>query len=207
LKPVCFIGVDGAGKTSIARLYAERLERLHGRRARVVWLRGTHTAASLAARLLHRLGARGSCNPYYGVCVPHRLRRAWAWLEVFSLAPVAFTRLIAPRLLGRLVVGDRGPLDLIPWIAVTLGEEYSGGLVAAAVRLLSKASCKPIYVRASLETLLERRRGSRDEELIVRQLEMYDRLAGELGIPVIDTTGKTPEEAVEEAARIIGEDC
>ncbi len=203
MEAVCLIGVDGAGKTSIARRMAGIL-RERGVRVRVAWLRGTHTLASLAARLLHALGARGDCNPYYHVCVPERLRGAWAWLEAASIIPVIAGRFKAPGLLGYTVIGDRGPLDLIVWIRLTLGMDTRGTLLERLIIAVSRATCRSVYVRASLEALLSRRRGTRDERLIPAELQAYDELAARLKLPVIDTTSTTVEEAAKTILEEVG---
>ena len=182
-KVLCFCGADGAGKSALARLYAVWLWRC-GCRVRVAWLRGSHTLASVLARLLSRFQVfRGSCNPYYGICVPHRLKRLWVWVELFSLLPVLFARFHIPRSLGYVVVGERGLLDFLVWLVVTLRDpSVAGSVVGRFVLGLARRVCFNVYVHADLNTLVARRRGSPEEPLLPLQLAVYDAVARVCGL-------------------------
>jgi len=69
---LCLFGPDGSGKSTLANHVAGWF-RGRGFCVAVVWLRGTHTLASIFARLLARFSRfRGPCNPYYWICVPRK---------------------------------------------------------------------------------------------------------------------------------------
>jgi len=99
-------GCDGSGKTTLVRVLAAYFS---GRGSvGWFWLRGSHLFASLLLRFFSRMGVfRGSCNPYYGVCLPGVLRGVWALVEFWSVLPYLLLR----RLLAaffRFFVCDRG---------------------------------------------------------------------------------------------------
>lgn len=203
---LCLFGVDGSGKTSLARGVAAYLG-VRGFRVSVVWMRGTHTAASLLARMLARFSVfRGSCNPYYGVCIPSRMRRLWLWVEFLSVLPVVLLRFVVPRLSGRVVVAERSFADFLVWLVVTLGwGGVVGSFVGRSVASLMFSLCgRVVYVRADLDTLVGRRRGSREEGLIPLLLRVYDAVAGAIGAPCVDTSGKPVGRSVGELLEIIG---
>ena len=109
---LCLFGVDGSGKSTLARRVATYL-RIRGFYTTIVWMRGTHTIASVLARILARFPAfRGSCNPYYRVCVSPKMRLLWLWVELASILPIILLRFITPRLLGRVVVAERSLIEL-----------------------------------------------------------------------------------------------
>lgn len=200
---VCLFGPDGSGKTTIARTI-ESVYRGRGVSIETVWMRGTHTMASIVARALGRLETlRGPCNPYYNICVPRGLRLFWRWLELFSLLPVALTRIGLPRALGRSIVAERSPPDLLVWLLLVLRDPgVLDSLVARIVFSVTRSLCDSlVYVRADLETLLSRRGGG---ETLSIELRVYDRLAEALGASVVDTSRKTVEESVREVMEVSG---
>jgi len=166
-------GADGSGKTTAVKILASYLS-LYGS-ACVHWFRGSHLFSSALSRFLHGLSSfRGSCNPYYEICVPGRLRSVWIFLEFASLLPHVIARLILRRLC-RFLLCDRGFLDFIVWIIVTLG--YPAFLNTIYGRfLLGLASREgPIYLYADLEVLA--RRADVARSFIARESAVYSILA------------------------------
>ena len=115
---ICFFGPDGSGKTSIAQRLTAILCR--DSRTKRAWLRGTHTFASILARLLKKFRTfQGNDNPYYGLRIPPKLRHLWQLLELISIIPVWLWRFAIPKFLGYTVIGERGLLDFIVWVSIT----------------------------------------------------------------------------------------
>ena len=85
---ICFLGPDGSGKTTIAKALARKFEEYRFN-ARISWIRGTYTLASLLARFLSKFAPfRGSDNPHYGISIPNSARRIWQLLEFISALPI-----------------------------------------------------------------------------------------------------------------------
>jgi hypothetical protein len=117
-KDITLSGADGSGKTTVSRLLVSVLSN-HGYVC-FHWFRGSHLFASLLYRLLSRFSSfRGVCNPYYGVCVPVKLRPLWVHVKFWSLIPHVIVRFILRRFC-RVLVCDRGFMDFIVWVIVTL---------------------------------------------------------------------------------------
>ena len=193
-------GADGSGKTTTARLLAAYL----GKRgsACVHWFRGTHLLASLLARLLSRFSAfRGPCNPYYRVCVPRRLKPLWIHLEFWSLLPHTLAR----SLLGlacRFLVCDRGFLDFLVWVVVTLGEP--GFLRSIYGRFLARLALRerPVYLFADAGTLAAR--SGAPLPFLLRELAVYGVLAKYLSPCRVDTGALKPAAVAARALRCAG---
>lgn len=202
---VCFFGPDGSGKSTVARgLFYVFQGR--GFRVRVVWMRGSHTLASLLARLLSRFQVfRGVCNPYYRVCIPGRLKPLWVWIEFFSALPVVLLRFVLPGLAGYTVIGERSLLDFLVWLIVTLRDPcIPRSLPGKAILSIAYSlSDNPIYIYADLQTLLARRRGSVETPLIPVQLRVYGKLAETLRTPALNTSSHTVAESVKKILRIL----
>jgi len=120
---ICFLGPDGSGKTTIAKALARKFEDHHFN-ARISWMRGTHTLASLLARFLSKFAPfRGSDNPYYGISIPSNTRRIWQLLEFISALPILLVRFVLPSLLGYVVIAERYLPDFLVWVSLTTRDE------------------------------------------------------------------------------------
>jgi hypothetical protein len=187
---VVLSGADGSGKTTTVKILASYLS-LYGFTC-VHWFRGSHLFSSVLSRFLRGFSAfRGSCNPYYKICVPRRLRSVWIFLEFVSLLPHVIARLILGRLC-RFLLCDRGLLDFIVWIIATLG--YPVFLDAVYGRFLLRLASKegPIYLYADLEVLAKRADVPRS--FIARELAIYSILAKYITRCRINTGTQGPRE-------------
>lgn len=203
---LCFAGVDGSGKSTLAGRVALYL-RARGLRVVVVWMRGTHTFASVLARFLARFSSfRGPCNPYYGICVPRGMRGLWLWVEFVSVLPVVVARLVFRGLFGGVVVAERSLLDFLVWLVVTLrwGGAVGSFVGRSAVSLHLSLCDRSVYVRADPGVLLSRRRGSPEERLIPLQLRVYDAVARAVGVPVVDTSRAAVDESFRRVLGVLG---
>jgi len=191
----CFFGPDGSGKSTLARLLRSSLYS-QGVYAHISWFRGSHLFASVLARFLsYFTSLRGYSNPYYGIAIPSKLRPLWVLVEFFSLLPHYLLR----RLLSLLhpVIGDRGLLDFVVWIIVTLDypkflSSLLGGFLA---RLVAKE--KNIYVKADPATLRRRVVGI-PPSFLAKEIACYSVLAKYYASHTIDTTSRTPKESLGE---------
>jgi len=187
-------GADGSGKTTAARLLASHLSR-RGPTC-VHWFRGSHLLASLLYRLLSRFSSlRGYCNPYYGVCVPVKLRPLWVHVEFWSLIPHVIVRLILRRFC-RVLVCDRGFMDFIVWVMVTL--EHPSFLSSTYGRFLLRITALegPVYLHADVGTLAGRADVPRS--FIARELVAYNILARYISRCSIDTGRRSPQAVAKE---------
>jgi len=189
---ICLSGADGSGKTTISRLLFSALA-LRGSVC-IHWFRGSHLFSSVLSRFLHSFSSfRGSCNPYYRICVPRRLRDVWVFLEFVSLLPHVLARLILRRLC-RFLLCDRGFLDFIVWIIVTLG--YPAFLDTIYGRFLLRLASRegPIYLYADLEVLA--RRADVPRSFIAKELAVYSILAKYVTRCRINTGTQGPREVL-----------
>jgi len=187
-------GADGSGKTTVVRLLASYFSR-HGPTC-VHWFRGSHLLASLLYRLLSRFSSfRGYCNPYYGVCVPVKLRPLWVHVEFWSLIPHVIVRFILRRFC-RVLVCDRGFMGFIVWVIVTL--EHPSFLSSTYGRFLLRLTAleDPVYLYADVGTLAGRADVPRS--FIARELIAYNILAGYTSRCSIDTGRRSPQVVVKE---------
>jgi len=183
-KVCCLFGLDGSGKTTMTRLLASYVSRQGA--VCTHWFRGSHFLASVLAKFLSRFGGfRGSCNPYYGVCISGRLRRLWVHLEFWSLLPHVFVRGLLGRVC-RFLICDRGFLDFVVWVVVTLN--YPGFLRGVYGRFLLRLAERerPVYLYADLDTLAKRADVSRG--FVARELAVYNVLARYVSRCWVDTS-------------------
>jgi thymidylate kinase len=143
-------GPDGSGKTTLARALVGELRR-RGLKPVIAWMRGTHTLASIFARLIAKFSAfRGQDNPYYGVSIPSGMKRLWQLLEFTSMLPVLLVKFILPSILGYTVIAERYIPDFLAWVSTTTRDEnYLERLEARFMLALSAKANVRIYVTAS----------------------------------------------------------
>ncbi|MEM3905675.1 MAG: hypothetical protein QXZ17_02220 [Nitrososphaerota archaeon] len=100
------------------------------------------------------------------------------------------------------VVGDRGLLDFIVWIIVTL--DYPGFLGSLLGDFLARLATKDlaIYVTADL-TMLHKRTPSTPYQFLLKEEACYNILAKYYASHIIDTSDKKPKEALYELLRAI----
>jgi len=193
-------GCDGSGKTTVARLLSIYLSKYGS--ARVFWFRGSHFLASRLLRVLRRFKVfRGMCNPYYGVCIPGKLRRLWIHVEFWSAVPYILLRALLSRAFDFLVC-DRGIADFIAWIVTTLGYPrflstlYGGFLVKLAYRE------RPIYLYADRDILV--RRADVPSDFVYREFAVYSALMRILARCRVDTGRLRPAEAAASVLKCLG---
>jgi hypothetical protein len=185
-------GADGSGKTTTTKFLQLHFSRYGD--ACVHWFRGSHLFASILARFLHGFKSfRGSCNPYYRICVPERLKRVWVFLEFVSILPHLFARFLLGRIC-RVVVCDRGLLDFIVWLVVTLDAPWILRSVIGRLLLGLVSRENVVYLYADLDTLVKR--ADTPKGFIAKELAIYGVLAKYLARCTIDTGRSRPVRVV-----------
>lgn len=196
---ITFSGADGSGKTTASKLLLWYLSKHTN--VCVHWFRGSHLFASVLARLLHRFSSfRGSCNPYYRICVPERLKGVWILLESVSLLPHFFARFLLGRVC-RVVVCDRGLLDFVVWLVVTLDAPWVIRTVIGRFLLGLVSRERVVYLYADANTLA--RRADVSKQFIVRELATYNVLVKYFVRCSIDTGRNEPVRVVAEVVRCL----
>lgn len=199
---ICFSGPDGSGKSTLAGLFRSYLLS-YGVYTNILWFRGSHLFASLLAKFLSRFVAfKGYSNPYYGITLPPKLRSPWMLIEFSSILPHYLLRKFLS--LFHCVIGDRGLLDFMVWIIVTLDyPKFTSSLLGGFLARLA-AREKNIYVRAD-PAVLRRRIAGITPSFLMKEIACYNVLAKYYASSIIDTTDKTPKEALEELLKCLRE--
>lgn len=166
-------GPDGSGKTTLARLLRSYVIS-RGASAAVFWIRGSHLLASLILRFLSRFEVfRGSCNPYYRVCVVGALARLWPHVEFWSFLPYFITRNALSRLFD-VLIGDRGALDFLVWLIATLKKPSLLSSVYGRFLMAAAARERCVYLAAPLGALA--RRADVPLEFLAAEYALYETL-------------------------------
>ncbi|MEM2742062.1 MAG: hypothetical protein QXD95_07955 [Nitrososphaeria archaeon] len=159
-KLIYFFGPDGVGKTTHANLIANRL-RLMGFRVWRASVKQHHTLAYLLLKTLSHRNPKGKIMNYYGFndVLMRRIRTPWKILEIVSLFPAVFYRIILPLLLGYVVVCDRYVLDTLVTLSYFLKDPklILSKSARILIRLIPKNSLL-LYFNADAEVILQRKR-------------------------------------------------
>jgi hypothetical protein len=185
-------GADGSGKTTATKLLLLYFSRYSD--ACVHWFRGSHLFAFILARFLHRFSSfRGSCNPYYSICVPKKLKSVWVFLEFVSILPHLFARFLLKRFC-KVVVCDRGLLDFVVWLVATLDSPWILNTLIGKFLLALVSRENVVYLYADVGTLAGRADAPR--EFVAKELAIYSVLAKYFAKCSIDTGRNKPVRVV-----------
>lgn len=192
---IYFFGPDGSGKSTLARLLRSYLFS-RGVYAYISWFRGSHLFASLLARFLSWFPVfRGYGNPYYRIIVPSRIRSLWVLIEFVSFLPYYLLRKFLS--IFHSVIGDRGILDFIVWIIVTL--DYAKFLTSPLGVFLARLASIEMAIHVTANPIVLGKRASNiPRSFLMKELACYNILAKYYATYTIDTTSKTPKESLNE---------
>ncbi len=196
---ISLIGPDGAGKTT----HAGRLVSLlasGGRETRYVWMRFHHYISLVVLGISRILGrtltweseAKRFTQPLLGGSRILRTLYCVSFCSDYIFAYFFKVRLRV--LLGKTVILDRFVVDALVDLQTVTGipsiEETFFGQVLCS---LLKQSPLVVYLRASMQEILSRRLEHRRDPFLEERLRCYDRLAVNLGLPVVNTGGPEDE--------------
>ncbi len=188
---ICICGPDGAGKTTVLKLVRYLLERKFKLRTMYMWMRGTHTIASLLARILAKFSSfRGIDIPHYNVRIPERMKSLWAFLESLSAILYLVPRLILAQVARvDILLADRCLIDTFVWICTTLRSVKLARSPQLRLLLLVNENIfnKTLYLTANISTLIRRKR-EYSLRFVLYQVAIYNVLSRYLGYTKIDTT-------------------
>jgi thymidylate kinase len=169
---IYFFGSDGTGKTTHADMVSMYLNK-KGFKTRRASIKQHHTLSFLFLKLLAGRGSEGQAINYYGFHggLTGRIKTPWKILELVSLVPAVFYRVLLPSLLGYVVVCDRYLLDTLVTLSYFLKEPkiISGVLAGVLVNLIPKNSFL-VYFEADTNVILQRKK---DEPLTKQLIEYY----------------------------------
>ncbi|RLG16777.1 hypothetical protein DRN63_03855 [Nanoarchaeota archaeon] len=162
-------GPDGAGKTTHAKIITYYLMRL-GYPTKYANVKFHHMLSYIILRLLYR---SNNSEWYKGFPPPlrKRIRSPWKILELMSIIPAIFFRVLLFIILGYVVVCDRFVIDTLVTLSYFLRDKkiLKGWYAKSLIRFIPK-NAGVIHLDANVETLLERKK---DEPLTTGIVEYY----------------------------------
>ena len=202
---ICLVGVDGCGKSTLAKMLQKELT-ARGIRTRVVWLRMNYMLTRpvlLYCRLtgLTRRpvinGQKASIHEFQNAPIVSALVQYLHWLDT-ALAHF-FKAYLPMRLRGETIICDRFVYDvLIDFIAESGITDLHDRLTGRLLSALMPGDAKVFLIRTDRDAIIERRPDVlvMDPYFDVR-FDEYQALASKYGLRVIDNNGST-EQALSE---------
>lgn len=203
---VVITGVDGSGKTTIAKLLTEHLK-TRGCMVRQVWIKSLHTLAYLIS-MFFQLVKRGHFikNPNKIVITRFQstdykfLSKVWPFIEFVSVLPWILLKVYFPVFFGFIIIADRYVTDTVVMISTSVKDEafVDSFLGRLLLKMIPKGTII-IHLDIDLDTVLRRRL---DIEYTIPEIEnqimLYRTLADKVGAYTINTAKLGVEETIEE---------
>ena len=113
-------------------------------------------------------------------------------------------KFILPTAVGFTVVADRYVLDFLVWVSLTTEDlDYLNSFEARFfIALVSKVRFK-VYVTASFEKLLSRKKDGMSSEFLMNQLKLYEKIASAVNAYTLNTSFKSLDESLIEVLNLL----
>jgi len=184
---ICFIGLDGSGKTTMANITLETLQN-RGVRCKTVWAKFGLTTLSniLGVFKINRSTTSCPANPYLPQFQSSLGMRLYVQYLLFEHWMRLLVNVRIPMMLGKTVICDRYYFDTIVDLVVTFGHTYEDAIrVVRSMPGLAKPDIV-FYIRITPEKAIERKKDIYDITYLEKRYKVYSLLAQDLNLVVLD---------------------
>lgn len=203
-KLVIVTGIDGSGKTTIAKLLVKQL-RLRRYRVSYVWIKSLHSIIYIIYHFFKNITKEKLILNPNRIVIPRfeptdykGLSKLWLFLEFVSVLPWILLKVYLPIFLGFVVVADRYVIDTIVTLSMRVKELYfvNSFIGRLLLRMIPKETII-IHLDVGLDIVLRRRYNI---EYTLREIEnqimLYRKLAKRVGAYNINTAKLSIEETL-----------
>ena len=180
---IAFVGPDGCGKSTLARMAAEEMTR-HGFQAQIVWSRFNNYFSKPLLGLTRLTGHNrrevhdGTEFGYHDFQSSGWLRYPFIFLQTIDVNIATFIKIKRPEKKTDILVFERSPWDTLADIIVDTGcinlaTNYWGRLITAQIRGCDRV----FYINRSKELILRMRPELKYDKTLDRKIAIYSKLA------------------------------
>jgi thymidylate kinase len=188
---ICLAGIDGTGKTTLAKKLQSELEAA-GISCSYVWLRNARVLSVPFLALCYLTGfaqsvtVRGKRAGVYYFYKNKLVAHLWAWISAVDMLVVSLWKIQLPLRRGNTVIADRYVLDaLVDLMTDTRMTDLSSYPYKLLLRRLGRRSLTVVLTVDEGESL-RRKDDSISSAYLIQRRKLYLSVARELRIPVID---------------------
>ena len=209
---ICLSGPDGVGKTTQAHRLVRAL-RSDGRKAVYRWLRFSHVLATPILALMRfrgltivRESSNGTAVGSHNLENSIHLSRLYKVALLLDMLVATFFKLRLRMALGTSIICDRYIVDAIVDTMVSTGDyEFHKSTIGRALLKIAPGCAQHIIITASPEVLVTRRNEIGYDERLETRVELYSKVAQDLGLAVVNAESITEEATESEIRRLVKE--
>lgn len=190
---ICFMGIDGSGKTTIAKLFKKRLQEKHNIKVNYVWCKfGTYNPwfyrlFYLVGKNYFKRGQELNSPSNFKNFKDKIIYRFYMYFLLINHYLTILKKVKFPLLLGRTVICDRYLPDTLVDLVLEFDQSYEDANGLLKMFYFTPTPDLLFYIRVPVEVAYKRKKEN-SSDYLNKKMKIYDTYAAKNQVIVLDGT-------------------